>query len=327
MASATELPSVLVPLHYVRPRDAPYEFAIGAWEAKGLRPPALDAAANPYNPDNQDVRDVAVTDVRPALAAFQTVRALDERGFMHHKHMTGVARDEFHNGSEALLNKYYPETAALVQRVTGASRVLVFDHVIRSAMVTGIDSGKAYQKGDTAPSPPVALCHNDYTEDSAPQRVRQLSWDIDPRLNSNTVEGPLLSRAEAEHLLATHRYAFINVWRSIGPAPVRDHPLAVCDGRSFSAGDLMNLRFHYPDRKGEIKVARYSPTHRWLYVSELTQAEVLLIKCFDSERGGVPSAHTGFRLPAASIPPGCPPRESIEVRTVAFWPKGGGAKL
>ena len=50
--------------------------------------------------------------------------------------------------------------------------------------------------------------------------------------------------------------------------------------------------------------------------------EAVLIRCFDSAREGAAqfSAHTGFDDPTS--PPDAPPRESIEVRTLVFFPPG-----
>jgi hypothetical protein len=50
--------------------------------------------------------------------------------------------------------------------------------------------------------------------------------------------------------------------------------------------------------------------------------EVVLIRCFDSSLSGPSrfSAHGGFVDP--QTPPDAPPRESIEVRTLVFYPPG-----
>jgi hypothetical protein len=50
--------------------------------------------------------------------------------------------------------------------------------------------------------------------------------------------------------------------------------------------------------------------------------EPVLIRCFDSALDGAArfSAHTGFDDPTS--PPGAPPRESLEVRTLVFFPPG-----
>ena len=63
----------------------------------------------------------------------------------------------------------------------------------------------------------------------------------------------------------------------------------------------------------------YNPRHRWVYFPEMRTDEALLIKCFDSARDGRArlSVHTAFEDP--STPPDAPARESIEIRTLAFF--------
>jgi hypothetical protein len=121
---------------------------------------------------------------------------------------------------------------------------------------------------------------------------------------------------EADALLG-QRYAFINVWRPIR-GPLRDAPLAMCDARSVSAGDLIPSDLIYRDRKGEIYLMQHNPKQRWYYVPEMRADEVLLLKCYDSARDGraVLSPHGAFEDPTA--PADVLPRESIELRTIAF---------
>jgi len=57
--------------------------------------------------------------------------ALDANGFVLVEHRTAM-RDFF--DAEELKRVYYPEVVALIQRVSGAARVMVFDHTLRSAM-------------------------------------------------------------------------------------------------------------------------------------------------------------------------------------------------
>jgi hypothetical protein len=63
----------------------------------------------------------------------------------------------------------------------------------------------------------------------------------------------------------------------------------------------------------------FNPKHRWYYFSEQQRDEVLLIRVHDSENDGRArlSFHTSFENPLAV---GAPPRESIEVRTLVFFP-------
>jgi hypothetical protein len=179
---------------------------------------------------------------------------------------------------------YYPEAERIIRAETGAERVVVFDHTIR---------------GPNAAREPVLRVHNDYTVRSAPQRVRDLF--------SN----------EADALLA-RRFAIINLWRPIG-RPVAASPLALCDATSFTDDDLVATDLVYHDRLGEISSVRFNPSHRWIYFSGVRPDEVLLIKCHDSATDGRArlSFHTAFDDP--TTPPGAPPRESIELRTLVFF--------
>src|ERR671934_3153482 len=111
--------------------------------------------------------------------------ALDRNGFVLVEHRTAV-RDFF--DAEELKRVYYPEVVALIERVAGASRVVVFDHTLRS--------GNEDEREAKLIREPVLSAHNDYTEWSGPQRVRDLMGD------------------EAERLLE-RRFAIIQVWRAI----------------------------------------------------------------------------------------------------------------
>src|SRR4029450_1660654 len=90
---------------------------------------------------------------------------------------------------------------------------------------------------------PVRFAHNDYTERSGPQRVRDLLGD------------------EADRLLAG-RVAVINVWKPIRGS-VQEAPLAVCDARSIGPNDLVPTDLNYQDRTGEVYSLLFNPQHRW----------------------------------------------------------------
>ena len=64
----------------------------------------------------------------------------------------------------------------------------------------------------------------------------------------------------------------------------------------------------------------YNPDQRWYYFPRMRPEEVVLIRCFDSALEGAArfSAHTGFDDP--ETPASAPPRESLEVRMLVFYP-------
>ena len=197
---------------------------------------------------------------------------------------------DFDDASE-LKRVYDPEVAGLVLAKTGASQALVFDHTVRR--IGGDDSSAARRA-------PVYVVHNDYTNGSGPQRVRDL-----------------LPAGEAEWALK-RRFAIVNVWRSIN-GPVVDTPLAFADARTVDDADWLATDLRYPGRTGEIYRVAFNPQHRWFYVPNLQPDEILLLKTFDSAKDGRARymPHTAFADPATV--PGTEKRASIESRVLVFW--------
>ena len=75
----------------------------------------------------------------------------------------------------------------------------------------------------------------------------------------------------------------------------------------------------YPDRIGETYQISYNAAHDWYYFPNMRRDEALVFKVFDSKKDGCArfTAHTAFDDP--TTPAGAPPRESIEIRTLAFF--------
>jgi FtsP/CotA-like multicopper oxidase with cupredoxin domain len=103
---------------------------------------------------------------------------------------------------------------------------------------------------------------------------------------------------------------------------VLDSPLTLCDAQSLAPENLIASDLKYPDRTGETYSITYNPNQRYYYFPKMEPDEAVLIRCFDSALTGPRrfSAHTGFDDP--ETPADSPPRESIEVRTVVFFPPG-----
>ncbi len=114
----------------------------------------------------------------------------------------------------------------------------------------------------------------------------------------------------------------VNVWRPI-QGPIETAPLAVLDARSVADGDLVATDLVYPKRTGEIYEVAYSPAHRWFTFPGMARNETLLIKGYDSRKDGRArfTPHTAFDDP--TTPPNAAVRESIEVRTFAFFAPDG----
>jgi len=239
-------------------------------------------AGTPWRNNKGDRHQLAIHDARDLVPA----PSLDREGF-ELGHFESAAAN-LHDG-ETIRGLYYREVERLVRGVTGAVRVLAFDHNLRSAAKGESESGV---------QTPVRYAHNDYTERSGPQRVRELLG------------------SEAQDLLR-RRFAVVNVWKPIR-GPVYDAPLAVCDARTITPDDFLPTELRYRDRTGEVYSLKFNPAHRWFYFSRMQPDEVMLLKCFDSDaRRARFTAHSAFDDP--NVPAGAPPRQSIEVRTLAFF--------
>jgi hypothetical protein len=214
--------------------------------------------------------------------------ALERTGFRFVEHKTHVVN--FYDEDE-IRRVYYPEMVALIAAQAGAKRVVVFDHTLRTADDELRQAAKIREV--------VRRVHNDYTDWSGPQRVRDLMAE------------------EAEALLQ-RRFAIIQVWRPIRH-PVESWPLAIADARSLSADDLVVTERRYPDRVGQTSAITWNSDHRWYWFPHMRPDEALVFKTFESEKDGRArfTAHTAFEDP--TTPPHARPRESIEIRALAFF--------
>jgi hypothetical protein len=274
LTDTTTLAGVEADLHYLADMaERPHNYAYD--------PPAGTPRSNAV----YEAHRVLIRDARPVAADLR----LDREGFAFVRYDSAVR--DFYDEDE-LRGVYYPEAERLVAAATGASRVVVFDHTIRRRVWGAED------RSTGTPRQPVPRVHNDYTENSAPQRVRDLMGE------------------EADALLA-RRFEIINVWRPIR-GPLQDSPLAMADARSVDPSDLVVSDLIYRDRRGETCAVKFNPRHRWFYAPEMQADEAWLLKCFDSARDGRArlSPHTAFEDPTA--PANMNPRESIELRTLVF---------
>jgi hypothetical protein len=260
-------------------------------------PPA--DGSEPYNRVNTGDTDLPLSNWSPEKHTVQieNIRGkedsflLDEAGFQYLKHQS---RHTTFTDDDEIKAEYYPESEELLKQLTGASRVVLFDHTIRRRIPGQTDM--------TGKRQPVKEVHVDQTTSSATARVHLH-----------------LPPSEAPQLLE-HRFQIINLWRPIS-RPAFDMPLTLCDYRSVDKdNDLVPVARISPERRGETYRVKYSSMHRWKYLKGMTPDEIVLIKCFDSAQDkdvSIFTPHTAFQDP--SMPEGSPPRESIELRALVFY--------
>ena len=246
-----------------------------------------DKAKDIHEPGD-DPKELAVADGWHRADSFSA----DKEGFSIHDFTTPF--DQWFD-DEAVKQQFYPEVVDFLKRTTGAKRILVFDHTTRTAKNA---AKKVTQETNTSQRAPVMLVHCDYTSESGPVRVQQLL------------------PSEADDLLKC-RVAFFNVWKPLNK--VEERPLAMCDVTSAPPEDFFKLHLRYRDRNGENYLMRYSPSHKWWYFPQMEADKVILLKTYESETDGRARfvGHSAFDDP--NTKEGAPLRESVEIRTIAFF--------
>ena len=282
-----------------------------------------DAAGSDNEPTGMHAGVAHELYVRDARATGAT---LDEEGAELIEHAWGHPIDYY--DEQAVLKVYYDECARVVKERTGAQHVLAFDHNIRSREKA---KAKLMLNGGNQVQGPAGGTHADYSVTSAPNRVRNLAkpLGINDTLRGLYGDGPVVDEGQLDELLS-ERFQFINVWRNISETPVHKTPLGVLDARSCPLDDIITYEVHYADRVGENYLVSHSDAHRWLYFPRMTRDEAMLIKCWDSggedfcDHHDMPNlSRSTFCFHCAfedeSDPKDAPERESIEVRTIAFF--------
>lgn len=245
-------------------------------------------------PDGDEVRSGGAPD--PRFVTLYNGRrhaqefSLEREGFHFVRHKTMVV--DFYDERE-IRRIYYPEVETLVQKESGAKRVLVFDHVLRMSDDGLQDSGNVSNV-----QRPIKGVHNDFTEWSAAQRLRDLLPDEDG--------------------LQKRRFAIIQIWQPVRH-PVETDPFAIADARSLSPDDLVVSERRNRNRISQTYGITYSPAHKWFWFPRMRPEEALVFKAYDSLKDGRArwTVHTAFKDPTS--PAKAKPRESIETRTLALF--------
>jgi hypothetical protein len=249
---------------------------------------------------------VEVCDARPIRDEF----TLDTNGFVLADHKSAVT--DFHD-SEQIDDIYAGEVIDVVKNLTGADRVVSRGWMIRTSgdVPERKVAGYNHQGGV---QPPAADAHVDFTPETA-ERVARLTYE-----EAFPDERPY------------SRFIASSLWRTFSPPP-QDWPLALCDGNSVGLDegtpntlvivdeipDRKTMLAEMPDEDKAIRAAifHYNPNHRWWYFSNMNRDEVVLLKFHDSDdMKATRVPHTAFHDPSF---PNAKPRESIEVRTIAFF--------
>ncbi len=216
---------------------------------------------------------------------------LDREGFILIPHRSLIA--DFAD-RDAVWTRHRSEIADLIRDQSGA------DHVAVNAPGVLRYSERSPTAGTLDNSVPARFAHVDVSDATA-----------NAFASKSAPSGQKIARA-----------AHYNVWRAISDPP-QDVPLAVCDARTVSAGDLILADAIFdvsdaPEWSFEGWVVAHNDAHRWHYFSNMNRDEVLVFKTNDTRTDVAHCVpHVAFDDPAC--PHDAPPRASIEMRAIAYW--------
>jgi hypothetical protein len=173
---------------------------------------------------------------------------------------------------------------------------------------------------------PAKKPHIDFGVDGARATLRNWRQDI-------VDEGRdiIAAKIEAEALpgglwenYKGRRWGVFGTWRPL--QPIKRDPLGFADFSSVDKKDLVSYFMRPPGIHGpyetDIKLAKASEKHKWYWCKGQQPDELTILKFWGSGSekpgskitGGIP--HTSFHLEGTDD---LPPRESLEVRVIAFW--------
>ena len=198
---------------------------------------------------------------------------IDVNGFEVLKY-NGKVHDPFDNNSDEQ-KCLYDEIANVLKERLGASRVIIFNHIIRARGPT-----LPTEQCDESHKNPVLYPHADNDPAAAHSKRKQVLGE------------------EEVMKVSKKRFQIINIWRPLGPNPVTNIPLSICDYRTID----FNNDVHSINSVGsQISIKSYvisknaNDQHKWYYLRNMTSTEMFIFKIFDSNENVARfGAHTAF---------------------------------
>ncbi|KIW78088.1 hypothetical protein Z517_07921 [Fonsecaea pedrosoi CBS 271.37] len=222
-----------------------------------------------------------LVDIRD-ISGREDIFELDETGFQF-MHLPTNISDWM---DESVQSEYLPAISAWLKEYFKCQKVFIYNYNLRTNDTT--------KSGDGTWRSPIFRVHCDNTPESCAKRL----------------EFQFPAEAAA---IRSGRYRYVDIWRCVAGANV-DAPLAVCDYRSITPGDLHRIDIVYPHFSEEGFEVTYNPAHRWYCKKGMSKDDIVLFKIDDNLEGVARFApHTAFIDPSVS---GNTKRASIEVRAI-----------
>ncbi|KAL1304236.1 hypothetical protein AAFC00_000653 [Neodothiora populina] len=237
------------------------------------------------------IQDVTLEDVRGRKDRF----TIEDNGFEIVVLPETLAYHDFEDETK-IKQVYLPQIAQLLMDMLGASRVQIFEHLVRRRHISfPIATGEVYQHYQ-----PTTTAHIDMTQ----------GW-------ARKMAGRLNHRSGI-HELPSQSYQFVNVWKPLR-GPIQDWPLALCNPATVSEDSTIAGDIVFEDMEMENTLLHYDNEQKWYYLSDQKPDEAWIFVQGDNRSGiehkCVP--HTSFSH--RDYTGGSLPRESIEVRALVFY--------
>lgn len=221
---------------------------------------------------------------------------LDANGF---ELMTynGSMQEEFEQDSEAQKN-YYEEISELLKKRLGASRVIIYHYAFRfrSSPLSDEQCNQTHRN-------PALYPHVDLSCFGIPDLLeRELGKEESEKVKKNRIQ-------------------VINLWRPLGPNPVTQKPLAMCDYLSIDIEHDVHQFTFYGLHENHISYTlsrNDQNVHMWYYMSQMRSDEMFIFKTFDSKPDVAQYAfHTAFKN--VNEPTPTEEQKSLELRCLVFY--------
>ncbi|GGX95577.1 hypothetical protein GJV26_02430 [Massilia dura] len=210
----------------------------------------------------------------------------------------GFALVEFTTGLQDVRDKHAVDTVfrqeaeSLLQKITGAKRVVMFASLARDMRFAATNENLGA----------ATNVHVDHDQATYEYSIRQV-----------------LPPDEANELLQ-RRWAAYNIWKPL--RTVESMPLAVCDARTIRKEDLIPTAVGTsPDEPLLPRTGLgvlYRSDQNWYYYPLMTADEALILKMWDTDQSRPQwAAHSAFDDPTS--PTDAQPRVSLDARFVVFF--------
>lgn len=233
----------------------------------------------PWNNLNQVHHQMPVCDIRGSDDEF----VLETKGFEYVKHSFSHQPIDH---IDTLSHPYVEEMENFLKDRFGASMVFMYDAIVRRVGLEGY-----FQQANAA--------HIDHTPENC-------QWRLQTVLEKRGLTG-----------LKPRRIQLITAWKPLMKR-VSEWPIAVCDTSTISVDDCHAVDTVFPHYASELYHIGHNAAHKWFYLSEQTDEEVLLMQIFDSDTPELPGCpHMSINVGGDSKHKGR--RDSAEARAVLIY--------